>query len=182
MRYRIFYAKRHEACFVPHIVMPTVFSRSAARCGIKFCLTEGFTKRAKLSFAPELPVGVVALNEPLDVWLENLDDELFEAWKNSMPAGFILKSYEKLPDDAKSIGKCYPISRCLIKTRAGYEKLADFLSKDERIISCDKLEENFFEITFENKNSFGVLVRTLVAENIIENWSEVCLVRKNLEG
>lgn len=181
-RYRVFYAKRAGACFVPHIVMPTVFSRSAARAGVVFKLTEGFSPHAKISFGSELPVGVVALNEPADVWLEHLDDDLFERWKLAMPEGFSLQSYQELPEGTPSIGKSFPLSRCLIKSRADSNLLEEFLLRNEKIISCVKCEDDFFEVLFENTMSFGALIRLIISSDVVKGWYELCLVRKNLEG
>lgn len=71
MRARLIYSKRGGACFVPHIALAQIFSRSAMRSGLKLIMTQGFSPRAKISFAPELPAGVVALNEPVDMYFHD---------------------------------------------------------------------------------------------------------------
>ena len=68
MRVRLVYSKRGGACFVPHIALAQIFARSALRAGFMPEMTQGFSPRAKLSFAPELPAGVVALNEVVDMY------------------------------------------------------------------------------------------------------------------
>lgn len=75
MRVRLFYEKRGFACFVPHVALSTLFARAARRAGIEFCKTEGFSPRARISFGPELPAGVVALNEPVELWLNRRDSQ-----------------------------------------------------------------------------------------------------------
>jgi uncharacterized protein (DUF2344 family) len=70
-RIRLIYEKRGRACFVPHVAMSTIFARAAKRAGIELSNTDGFSPRAKISFGPELPAGVVALNEPADLWLKS---------------------------------------------------------------------------------------------------------------
>ena len=70
-RARLIYSKRGGACFVPHIALAQLFSRSASRAGLRLAMTQGFSPRAKISFGPELPAGVVALNEPADMFFED---------------------------------------------------------------------------------------------------------------
>ena len=55
MRARLIYSKRGGACFVPHIALAQIFSRSALRSGLKLIMTQGFSPRTKISFASELP-------------------------------------------------------------------------------------------------------------------------------
>ena len=80
MRARLIYSKRGGACFVPHIALAQIFSRSAMRSGLRLIMTQGFSPRAKISFAPELPAGVVALNEPVDMYFY---DDNFAAMNES---------------------------------------------------------------------------------------------------
>ena len=76
MRARLIYSKRGGACFVPHIALAQIFSRSALRSGLRLIMTQGFSPRAKISFAPELPAGVVALNEPVDMYFDDVHDDI----------------------------------------------------------------------------------------------------------
>ncbi|MBQ6664010.1 MAG: DUF2344 domain-containing protein, partial [Synergistaceae bacterium] len=57
VRVRLIYSKRGGACFVPHIALAQMFSRSASRAGLSLTMTQGFSPRAKISFGPELPAG-----------------------------------------------------------------------------------------------------------------------------
>lgn len=91
MRARLIYSKRGGACFVPHIALAQIFSRSALRSGLKLIMTQGFSPRAKISFAPELPAGVVALNEPVDMYFH---DDNFAAMNESHSE--ILSSHDNL--------------------------------------------------------------------------------------
>ena len=71
MRIRLVYEKRGGACFVPHVSLAQVFIRSAFRINLNFEMTQGFSPRPKMSFGPELPAGVVALDEPVDIYLQD---------------------------------------------------------------------------------------------------------------
>jgi len=54
---RILYEKLGPVCFVPHVEMPTLFSRSMRRAGIRQTFTEGMSPHPKISLGPPLPVG-----------------------------------------------------------------------------------------------------------------------------
>jgi hypothetical protein len=71
VRIRLIYEKRGGACFVPHVALASLFTRAARRAGVKLCSTDGFSPHAKISFGPELPAGVVALGEPVDLWVKD---------------------------------------------------------------------------------------------------------------
>ena len=88
MRARLIYSKRGGACFVPHIALAQIFSRSASRLGLTLIMTQGFSPRAKISFAPELPAGVVALNEPVDMYFDDVHDDIAVMMNSSLPEGF----------------------------------------------------------------------------------------------
>jgi hypothetical protein len=110
----LFYEKRGGACFVPHIALATLFTRAANRAGIDLRLTDGFSPHVKMSFGPELPAGVVALSEPLDVWLagdagagteKNAPDSLAERWNAQMPEGFRVTKCVFPAEGAAALGK-----------------------------------------------------------------------------
>ena len=73
---------------MPHIALAQIFSRSARRAGFTLTMTQGFSPRAKLSFGPELPAGVVALNEPADVYFADDYSNILEGMKSALPEGF----------------------------------------------------------------------------------------------
>ena len=77
------YSKRGGACFVPHIALAQIFARSALRAGFRLEMTHGFSPRARRSFAPELPAGVVALNEVVDMYFSYNIAETISPPKNA---------------------------------------------------------------------------------------------------
>jgi hypothetical protein len=128
MRVRLIYEKRGGACFVPHVALASLFTRVARRAGVRLCPTGGFSPRARISFGPELPAGVVALCEPVDLWikerekkereLENRDSENRETEKNGrisddlvsrlnaqMPEGFRVKKCLFPAEGAPALGR-----------------------------------------------------------------------------
>ena len=192
-RYRIFYEKRGPACFIPHIVLPTVFTRAASRAShstnfnyelkpIIFQMTEGFSPHAKLSFASELPVGVVALMEPVDIWLINeLCDAQFKAWNDHMPTGFKLNCYSQIPDGSPSLSKNCPISEYLLKSSAPekMESVKKVLSNiaENKFIDCSDAGEFIRFSVNNNLVVLGAIVRELISEKAVEGWHELRIVR-----
>ena len=73
---RLIYSRRGGACFVPHIALVQIFSRSALRSGLNLIMTQGFSPRAKISFTPGLPAGVVALNEAVDMYFDDVQADI----------------------------------------------------------------------------------------------------------
>ena len=90
VRTRLIYSKRNGACFVPHIALAQIFSRSASRAGFKLIMTQGFSPRPKISFGPELPAGVVALNEPVDMYFDDDTHEIISRMNKSSSNGLNL--------------------------------------------------------------------------------------------
>ena len=123
-RTRFIYSKRYGACFVPHIALAQMFSRSASRAGLKLIMTQGFSPRAKLSFAPEIPAGVVALNEPVDMYFEAVPDNVVDLMNNSLPEGFNVSRVIFPSDDSPSLGKVCKHVEYLLRLTAPCEEAA----------------------------------------------------------
>jgi radical SAM-linked protein len=113
-RVRLIYEKRWGACFVPHVALATLFTRAARRAGIEPCPTAGFSPHARISLGPELPAGIVALWEPVDLWVR--EDVEKSAWREKaaqwlsmlnaqMPGGFRVRRCVFLSEDAPALGK-----------------------------------------------------------------------------
>jgi len=149
---------------------------------IIFKMTEGFSPHAKMSLASELPVGVVALMEPVDMWLESiLSDSQFEAWSDSMPIGFKLNGFAEIPENSPSLGKSCPISEYLLKARSTdkMEPVRKVLTgmTGNKIMSC--VDEGEFMRLFTDNNTvtLGMIIKELISENAVEGWHELCIIR-----
>lgn len=197
-RYRIFYEKRERACFVPHIVLPTVLTRAANRvshsyndnCELKpiiFQMTEGFSPHAKMSFASELPVGVVALMEPVDIWLMNsLSDSQFKAWSRNMPTGFKLNDFLEIPDGSPSLSKSCKVSEYLLKSsstdRMDSVGKVLFSIAVNKFIDC-RYEDEFIRFSVDNSVlTLGAIIRELISENTVRGWHDLCIIRVRVGG
>jgi hypothetical protein len=150
-------------------------------------MTEGFSPHEKISFASELPVGVVALMEPVDIWLEDsLSNLQFKAWSDCMPAGFKLNCFAEIPDGSPSVSKSCPISEYLLKAstsdKMGPVKKTLFDIAENKFIGCVD-EGEFVRFTVNNNVVvLGAIVRELISEKAVEGWYELCIVRASVKG
>ena len=184
MRARLIYSKRGGACFVPHIALAQIFSRSALRSGLSLIMTQGFSPRAKISFAPELPAGVVALNEPVDMYFNEPHADITTLMNESLPEGFHV-SRVLFPDDASpSLGKVCKYAEYLIRNTEGHE-LGDHARNffGASVFRISEIDEWLRIILTEPaQNPIGGLVKHLKAENVIEGWHQMNIVRVSTGG
>lgn len=192
IRVRLTYAKRGRACFIPHIAIPSVLARGAARASISFRLSEGFTPRPKISLGPELSVGVPALAEPFEAWLTGYDEDTPRRWNLFLPEGFSLTGstvVDGLPgsDEAKSLGKWCRASSCILALRGeagtALQECLEELREEGTVLSFGSgpdLPAGFFRLVMEDpaKRGPGVLVKALAARGIITGWPDVFILRE----
>lgn len=179
MRVRLIYSKRGGACFVPHIALAQVFTRSAKRAGIKLEMTQGFSPRAKISFGPELPAGVVALNEPADLFTDGDYPGIVDMMNAAMPEGFTVSRAVYPAEGSPNLGKSCKAAEYLLRTTNGHDiapSAKNFWNKC--MISCETVNDWLrLIITEPAQYPVGGLIRQLISENIITGWHEVNAVR-----
>ena len=185
MRARLIYSKRGGACFVPHIALAQIFSRSAMRSGLRLIMTQGFSPRAKISFAPELPAGVVALNEPVDMYYDDdVHDDIALLMNESLPEGFHVSRVLFPDDNSPSLGKMCKYAEYLIRTTTGRdlnERVKEFYGSS---VLRAKHKDTWLSVIISEpaQNPIGGLVKHLKAENIIAGWHEMNIVRVSIGG
>ena len=193
IRVRVYYSKINGACFVPHVALAQVFSRSAARAGLKMTMTEGFSPRPKMSFAPELPAGVVALNEPVDIYFESVPENLIELLNSSLPAGFEVNKIA-FPDENKrpnenavSLGKIcklalYHAHSEVLDVEILKTHVENYFKNELLNAKINFIRENWLSFIIKNpaQNPIGGLVKYLVANNLIQGWHEINLIRAEI--
>ena len=204
MRVRFIYSKRNGACFVPHIALAQMFSRSASRAGLKLTMTQGFSPRAKISFAPELPAGVVALNEPVDMFFEfdkNAPKNLIDLMNDSLPEGFNISRVIFPPDDSPSLGKVCKAAEYLLRNsvRSPRQQIGSLLlnegaqslplckgrcqlaDREVDFINVEKIDD-WTKIIIKDpaQNPIGGLVKFMISENIISGWQDINIVRTSI--
>ena len=185
IRTRFIYSKRHGACFVPHIALAQIFSRSARRAGLELEMTQGFSPRAKISFCPELPAGVVALNECVDMFFQNLanhDLDLIDGMNASLPEGFNISRVIFPDDESPSLGKLCKHAEYLLRSFKCdnlIQHAKNFYS-DSLIKSECQGEWTRIILSEPAQNPIGGLVKNMINENIINGWHEINIVRVSI--
>ncbi len=179
MRTRFIYSKRSGACFVPHIALAQMFSRSASRAGLKSIMTQGFSQRAKISFAPELPAGVVALNEPVDMFFETVPENIIDLMNNSLPEGFNISRAIFPDENSPALGKLCKHAEYLIRNTDNI-KLNDYAQNffGDSILKTENINEWLkFILKDPAQNPIGSFVKFMINEKIILGWHEMNIVR-----
>ena len=199
MRVRLIYEKRGGACFVPHVALSTLFARAARRAGMELGRTEGYSPRSRISFGPELPAGVVALNEPADLWLmprEEIAEEkrrdflqsVVSAFNAQMPEGFRVKRCILPAEGAPALGKECKAAHYLVWTRNGCPS-AELLSHMQSHYGEAVLNGSVEQATLPGvsavladpaQNGIGGWVKVLVTDRIVAGWHDLCIVRTTL--
>ena len=164
---------------MPHIALAQIFSRSARRAGFTLTMTQGFSPRAKLSFGPELPAGVVALNEPADLYFAEDYSDILEGLNSALPEGFRVSRVMFPPEDSPSLGKSCKHAEYFVRSVNGSE-LHD-LAKNfygEAVRFCE-VSDGWLRLILADpsQNPIGGWVRSLIDENIISGWHEINIVR-----
>ena len=182
MRVRLVYSKRGGACFVPHIALAQIFARSALRAGFRPEMTQGFSPRARLSFAPELPAGVVALNEPVDMYFSGNPDVSAEAVNAALPEGFRISQVLFPAEDSPSLGKSCKFAEYLIRNTPALDILETAKNfYGSSVLKAEYLDEWLRLILHEPaQNPIGGLIKHLIAQNLITGWHQINIVRANI--
>jgi len=201
-RIRLIYEKRGRACFVPHVALSTLFARAARRAGMELSRTEGFSPHAKISFGPELPAGVAALNEPVDMWLKTREDitegnrhvfldSVIGALNSQMPEGFRVTKCIFPAEGAGVLGKECKAAHYLVWTRnePSPAELLSYMERHYREALLNGFIEEYKQAAFSRisavladpaQNGIGGLVKALVADRVIAGWHDMCVVRMAL--
>ena len=189
-RSRFIYSKRHGACFVPHIALAQIFSRTARRAGLELEMTQGFSPRAKISFGPELPAGVIALNEPVDMFFKNLspdiNHDMIAAMNHALPDGFRISRVMFPEEGSPSIGKLCTHAEYFLRLRNSsldrdaLMKAASEFYHDAVIKSGIHDDWTRIILTEPAQHPIGGLVKHMMGENIITGWHEINIVRASI--
>ena len=190
VRVRVRYEKRNFACFVPHVALASIFTRSALRAGLSLTQTLGCSPHPKMSFAPELPAGVVALGELVDVYLDEVPEGLLARWNAAMPVDFRLLSYELPEEGAPSLGKVCQAARYWVRC-VGPLGSGELLARAQAFYGDELLrgasgvdvEEDGgadwvdFVLAHPAQNGIGGWVRKMIADGALEGWQDLNVVR-----
>ena len=185
MRTRLVYSKRYAACFVPHVALSAIFSRTALRAGLKLEMTQGFSPRAKISFAPELPAGVIALNEPVEIFFaDSVPDNIIQILNYALPDGFHISEILFPSENSVSLGKICSHAMYSIKSSSIKPEVLNSLLHEHyenQIIKSD-LNDDWLNFIIKSpaQNGIGSFVRHIISLDIIKGWHQINIVRQKI--
>jgi radical SAM-linked protein len=102
-RLRIRFRKQGDLRLIGHHDLVRAWERLLRRAGLKLRMSEGFHPRPKLSFPSALSIGLLGLDEVLELELngEYSADQVETAVAPHLPPGLSVNSVETLPPDGK---------------------------------------------------------------------------------
>ncbi|HPD97556.1 MAG TPA: DUF2344 domain-containing protein [Synergistales bacterium] len=182
-RIRMIFSKRGRSCFVPHVEMPPLFCRALRRIGTSIEQTAGMVPHARISLGPALPVGVPAMAEPLEVWIDNWDPGMVVLLNSSLPdgvrviAGGVAEGLPKLSDQCEAaLYRIYPRGKDVLQrlsdmTEQGWEPVRNI-----RFLSFSPM---WFDLAVGDPGQVGAgtLVKSLVKEGVIDSWKDLLVAR-----
>lgn len=182
-RLRIHLAKRGTLCFVPHVEMPPLLCRSARRAGLRLEFTEGMSPHPHVTLGPALPIGVVGIEEPAELWFENWTPDKLEVWRGVLPEGLSIVRAQVI-DEGRALSRLCKASRQLVFPRRdgvldGYaQAIREELGEPGVILVLDQ-REGALDVTLGDPNRYGpgALVKALTRAGCIEGWDDLFLVR-----
>jgi len=181
---RLLFTKRGKACFIPHVALPQVFARAGKRAGLEFNYSEGYSPRPKISIGPALPVGVIGLEEPVDVDVLSWESPILERWNYFLPVGIRFMKGEEF--EGKSLGKiCKAASFSLFILKDfepdGIKELLISKLPEGSIlkVETDTVDKEIrIDLLDPQQNSPGLFVKALVSEGLIGGWKDIRMVRR----
>src|SRR5690606_21578255 len=143
VRYRLRYAKLGAAALLGHLDLIRELGRVIRRAGMQVYYTQGFHPKPSMSFGPALSLGVMSLDEYVDVKLVGPPDAdaVVERLNGATAGGLRFLGAAPLVDGAPAIGRVLVGARYLVtvadsvvRAHGGPEwfdgKVAEFLASD----------------------------------------------------
>ncbi|AKT43608.1 TIGR03960 family B12-binding radical SAM protein [Chondromyces crocatus] len=117
--YRLRYEKVGPMALLGHLDVVRELPRVLRRVGVPMTYTTGFHPKPDMTFGPALSLGVITLDEYVDVRLEQeLDpealDALVQAMSASSPRGLVFRAAARLGADDPALGKVISGARYLL--------------------------------------------------------------------
>ena len=140
-------------------------------------MTQGFSPRAKISFAPELPAGVVALAEAVEMFFNDECENLVQRLNENLPEGFNISRAIITPEDAPSLGKFCTHAEYLVRSTKDFN-IAERFNNNPAIIKSE-FDNDWFHFIIKEpaQNPIGSFVKPMIKENLISGWQDINIVR-----
>ncbi len=187
-RVRMIFSKRGRICFVPHVEMPTLFCRAFRRAGLRIELSSGLSPHPRISLGPALPVGVPAMGEPMEVWVDRWDLEIERSVDGTLPEGIRILRSGVVDGRPKLSGECEAaLYRIIFREGSAIERLGKLVSEGwkpvEQTLALD-IRRNWLDAAVSSPGQVGAgtMIKRFAAEGIIGSWSDVLVARLAVGG
>lgn len=181
-RVRLLYSKRGPFCFIRHVELPQVFSRSARRAHISMEKTQGFSPHPKITLGPALPVGVAALEEPAEIWFSTWEEGFLGELNKFTPPGLSVSASQvveglalnKLSQAAEYFIK--PLDSAVLCEITGL--LSEKLILKDLVLRWESLDLGVKIVLSDPLQvSPGKIISDLVEKKAIKGWSDLRMAR-----
>jgi len=111
-RYRLQYEKKGSSRFLSHLDMVRALTRALRLSRLPVALSEGFTRRPRVSFGPPLPLGFTGASEYLDVELASAPEtDPVEELNRILPPGVRVLEWKRLEPGTQSLSASCTVAR-----------------------------------------------------------------------
>ncbi len=126
-RYRVRFAKFSVAALTGHLDLVRALPRVLRRAGVNPYYSEGFHPKPVMEFSPPLPLGLVSLDEVVDLSLaEQLPaGELLARLRAHAPEGLEFLAVERLPQGARKLSRELAAAEYMVRVDADQIAKAD---------------------------------------------------------
>jgi radical SAM-linked protein len=182
-RIRILMSKRGLAAFIPHVELPPLISRSARRAGLKLLQTEGFSPHPRISLGPALPVGVPALEEPAEIWVEEWREDSLRNLNLCLPGGIVFHRAKEV--DGPALSRLCKAGEYRVYFRSVHPDAAEMrsalyacLGTEEHLCAMDELEDSV-RVVLAQPDCFGpgLFIKAFKAAGLVEGWRDLLVIR-----
>jgi len=186
IRCRFLYEKRGRLCYVPHVEMPPLLCRVFRRAGLRIARTESFVPKDRISLGPPLPMGVVGLLEPAEIWLDERSvpgPQKLGPFSHEGLSFITLKAVSEGPSLSKLCkdGRY----RVYLQDERLSAEVAGLLRdgwKPARTVKMARVEGSFMDLVIGDANQVGpgAVVASLKAEGLASGWEDLFVVRTSV--
>ncbi|NCC96053.1 MAG: DUF2344 domain-containing protein [Synergistales bacterium] len=181
-RVRMLFSKRGPFCFIRHVDLPQIFSRSARRADLEIEQTEGFSPHPKISLGPALPVGVVACAEPGEIWFSRWEEGYLSRFNSFLPDGLAISAAEEV--DGKALNKLCEAAEYVLRPQdpSKMDLIAMSLDSEgllEGSVYRWSVDSGLLNLVMgdPSQNGPGKIVKALSEKGVIGGWTDVRMAR-----
>jgi len=133
---RIRFRKRGDLRFLSHHDLMRAFERMLRRAELPFRSSSGFHPKPRVVFALSLPLGVIGLDEAVEIELteEIPPEEVLERLRSQAPAGLEFVSARRIPPNATG-----QVVRAVYRLPVPPDRLADLAERCSALLARDEI-------------------------------------------